>query len=81
MCGFPVKVDVPGCSLRPCWLQGIRIGVDETNTVESLAKVGIYLSDGRLVATSQVLPMPTSLQDHSWFFFPFFGYDKDPTLY
>lgn len=76
----PVKVDVPGCSLKPCWLQGIRVGVDETNLVDSPAKVGIYLSDGRLAATSQVLEMPTSLQDHTWFFFPFFGYDKESKL-
>ena len=78
---IPVKVEVPGCSLKPCWLQGIRVGVDETNSVDSPAKVGIYLSDGRLAATSQVLQMPASLQNHAWFSFPFFGYDKEPKLW
>ena len=40
-----VKVPVLGCFSKPCWLQSIRVGIDETNSVSGLAKVGLYLSD------------------------------------
>ena len=49
-----VKVAVPGCFLKPCWLQGIRVGVDESNAVDSPAKVGVYWSNGTLAAMSKL---------------------------
>lgn len=77
---YAVKVDLPGCFAKPCWLQEIRVGVDETNSVASLAKVGIYRSDGTLAKASETLQMPTSLQDHAWFPFTFLGYDNETWL-
>lgn len=55
----------------------IRVGIDESNSVDSASKVGVYLSDGTLAATSQVLRVPTSLQDHAWLPFPLLGYDRE----
>ncbi|CAJ1394856.1 unnamed protein product [Effrenium voratum] len=72
-----VKVSVLGCFSKPCWLQNIRVGVDDSNSVASLAKVGVYLSDGTLVASSQARDVPTSLPDHQWLAFAFRGHDKE----
>ena len=75
-----VRVELPGCFLKSCWLQAIRVGVDESNSVEGPAKMGVYLSDGNLVTTSEEQKMPTSLQDHAWLSFPLLGYDQEPNL-
>jgi len=74
---YAVKVDLPGCFAKPCWLQEIRVGVDESNSVASLAKMGVYRSDGTLAKASETLQMPTSLQDHAWLSFTFLGYDNE----
>eukprot|EP00403_Amphidinium_massartii_P025090 CAMPEP_0178395490 /NCGR_PEP_ID=MMETSP0689_2-20121128/13246_1 /TAXON_ID=160604 /ORGANISM="Amphidinium massartii, Strain CS-259" /LENGTH=823 /DNA_ID=CAMNT_0020016147 /DNA_START=51 /DNA_END=2523 /DNA_ORIENTATION=+ len=68
-----VKVSLPGCFTKPCWLQRIRVGVDSSNAVASMAKAGVYLSDGTLMAVSEALEMPTSTPDHSWLSFAFRG--------
>ncbi|CAE7342673.1 unnamed protein product [Symbiodinium sp. CCMP2456] len=72
-----VKVQVTGCFSKACWLQTIRVGVDESNMAGSMSKVGVYLSDGRLAASSHALPVPTSLSDHAWLSFQLRGYDKE----
>ena len=77
---YAVKVDLPGCFAKPCWLQEIRVGVDESNSVASLAKMGVYRSDGTLAKASETLQMPTSLQDHAWLSFTFLGYDNETWL-
>ncbi|CAE7391467.1 unnamed protein product [Symbiodinium natans] len=78
-----------GGELRSCEARGFReeagqlIGRQDTscesrgNAVESPSKVGVYLSDGRLVASSQVLPVPTALPDNAWLSFPLRGHDKE----
>ena len=72
-----LQIEVLGCFSKPCWLQNIRVGVDDSNSVASLAKVGVYLSDGTLVASSQARDVPTSLPDHQWLAFAFRGHDKE----
>lgn len=48
--------------------------MDSSNSVSSSAKVGVYLSDGRLVAYSQDIQVPTSFPADQWLSFPFQGY-------
>mmetsp|Transcript_46296 Transcript_46296/g.110179 ORF Transcript_46296/g.110179 Transcript_46296/m.110179 type:complete len:762 (+) Transcript_46296:107-2392(+) len=72
-----VKVSLPGCFEKACWLQRVRVGVDKTNDVASMAKAGVYLSDGTLMATSTPVQMPTLTPDHSWLTFSFDGPDME----
>ncbi|CAK9050329.1 unnamed protein product [Durusdinium trenchii] len=67
-----VKVPVLGCFSKPCWLQSIRVGIDETNSVSGLAKDGSWA-----LGPSETLAVPTSLSDHAWLAFPLRGHDKE----
>mmetsp|Transcript_4391 Transcript_4391/g.6133 ORF Transcript_4391/g.6133 Transcript_4391/m.6133 type:complete len:155 (-) Transcript_4391:70-534(-) len=71
-----VKVIMTGCSLKPCWLQQIRLGVDRANAAASNAKAGVYLSDGTLMATSESVEVPTGQVEHAWMTFAFRGYNN-----